>query len=104
MSFGTTLSGSEYTVACEKGSVTVTPKAVTVRLGLEKDGNTKTTEFLDEGNGVKQEVLAWGESLAEGKPDPRQSPEQALADLEILEKMLRSGEEQGKTENLQYQV
>ena len=75
---------------------------VTVRQGLGKDGNSTEKEFKDEG--VKNEVKAWAESIANGKPNPLQSPEQALADLEILEKMLKSGEGHGKTESLQFQV
>jgi len=104
MSFGTTLSGSEFTVACEKGSVTLSSGKVTVRQGQQTDGKSSVTEFKDEGNGVKQELKAWVESIAAGKPNPHQSPEQALADLEILEKMLKSGEGHGKTESLQFQV
>lgn len=104
MSFGTTLSGSEFTVACENGSVTLSRSTVTVRQGEQKDDKSSVKEFKDEGNGVKQEVKAWAESIAGGKPNPRQSPEQALADLEILEKMLKSGEGHGKTESLQFQV
>lgn len=104
VSFGTTLSGSEYTVACEKGSVTIVKSKVTVREGEEKDGNFTESEFTWEESGVKQEVDAWAESIVVGKANPAQSPEQALADLEILEKMLKSGEGQGKTEALHYQI
>lgn len=104
VSFGTTLSGSEYTVACEKGSVTIVRSKVTVREGEEKDGKITEKDFPEEGSGVKAEVKAWAESIAAGKANPAQSPEQALADLEILEKMLQSGEAQGHTESLQYQI
>jgi predicted dehydrogenase len=105
VSFGSTLSSSEYTVACEKGSVSIKRRSkVVVRLGEESEGNISETEFPDEGNGVQQEVAAWAESIADGTPNPKQSPEQALADLEILEKMLKSGEAGGKVENLQYQI
>jgi predicted dehydrogenase len=104
VSFGTTLSGSECTVACEKGSVTIVRSKVTVREGDEFDGKFTEKEFNEEGGGVKQEVAAWARSIAEGKPDPKQSPEEALADLEILEKMLRSGELQGATQALEYQL
>lgn len=102
MSFGTTLSGSAFTVACEKGSVTVTNKKVEVRQGIQSDGNSSVKEFENED--VKAEVKAWAESIANGKPNPFQSPEQALADLEILEKMLKSGEGNGKPLDLQFQV
>jgi predicted dehydrogenase len=104
VSFGTTLSGSEYTVACEKGSVTIVRSKVTVREGEEKDGKVTEKDFPEEGSGVKAEVKAWAESIVAGKSNPGQSPEQALADLELLEKMLKSGEAKGKAESLEYQV
>lgn len=101
--FGTTLSGSEYTIACEKGSVTVHVRdKVIVRLGQESDKNFTETEFKDEGSGVKQEVRAWAQSLIDGRPLPAQSPEEALVDLEILEKMLRSGEQKGQSMTLRH--
>lgn len=104
VSFGTTLSGSEYVIACEKGSVTVSFGTVTVKQGEEKENNESITEFKAEGSGVKQEVSAWAKSIVDGSANPKQSPEQAFADLEILEKMLRSGEAQGKAESLKYQI
>ncbi|CAD6444629.1 61f051a7-b2bd-44ad-bda2-4100e8cb915f [Sclerotinia trifoliorum] len=104
VSFGTTLSGPEYTVACEDGSVTVIRSKVIVRKGEEREKNFTEVEFTEEGSGVKQEVAAWAQSIVDKKPDTRQSPEEALADLEILEKLLRSGEEQGKSQNLHFQI
>lgn len=92
VSFGTTDSGSEYVVAAEKGSVTVTRSKVTVT----RDGKSEEKEFPEEGSGVKQEVKAWAEGLAAGKPNERQSPEEALEDLKILEAALRSGEKGGQ--------
>lgn len=91
ISFGTTDSGSEYVVAAEKGTVTVTRGKVEVT----KDGTTETQEFPDEGSGVKQEVKAWAEGLAAGKPNARQGAMEALEDLKILEAALRSGERGG---------
>jgi predicted dehydrogenase len=92
VSFGTTDSGSEYVVASEKGTVTVTRSKVVV----SRDGKEESKEFPDEGSGVKQEVKAWAEGLAQGKPNARQSPQEALADLQVLEAALRSGEAGGK--------
>ena len=103
LSFGSTLSHSELTVGCENGSVTVNRSTVTTRQGDQKDGNATVKEFNDEGAGVKQEVKAWGESLVAGKANPKQSPEEALADLEILEKLLKSGEQAGKPLALEFQ-
>ncbi|KAI4656406.1 hypothetical protein J4E81_003992 [Alternaria sp. BMP 2799] len=91
--FGTTDTGSEYLVACEKGSVHVARGKVTIT----KDGkDPETKEFPDEGNGVNQEIKAWAKSLEQGKRNEMQSPEEALKDLEILESCLKSGEQGGK--------
>ncbi|KAF2825755.1 NAD(P)-binding protein [Ophiobolus disseminans] len=93
LSFGTTDTGSEYLVACEKGSVHVSRGKVTVT----RDGKvTEEKEFKDEGNGVKQEIKGWAESLESGKWKDEQSPEEALRDLEIIESALKSGEQGGK--------
>lgn len=80
VSFGTTLKGAEYIVACEKGTVDVGFDKTTVRMGDEE----RVEEFPNDKNGVKQEVKAWVESVIQSKPNPLQSPEEALADLEIV--------------------
>lgn len=97
ISFGTTERGSEYLVACEQGTVHVSRGKVTVKKN-EKD---ESKDFPDEGNGVKQEVKAWAESLEQGKSDEMQSPEEALGDLRVLEACLRSGEQDGKPIDVQ---
>lgn len=57
--------------------------------------NGKDQEVKNEKSGVPAEVRAWGEAIRSGKPDPRQSPEEALADLSLIEAMLKSGEQGG---------
>lgn len=96
ISFGTTFSGSEWTVACQDGVVSVTFGKVSIE--------NKTEEIQDERSGVPPEVRAWGEALAAGKANERQSPEEALADLELIEASLRSGEQGGKPIVLQHQT
>ncbi|KAF2026872.1 NAD(P)-binding protein [Setomelanomma holmii] len=97
VSFGTTDTGSEYLVACEKGSVHVGRGKVTVT----KDGKVvEEKEFKDEGSGVKQEVKAWAESLESGNWKEEQSPEEALRDLEVIEAALKSGEQGGEVVEL----
>jgi len=96
ISFGTTDKGSEYTVACEKGSVHVSRGTVTIT----KEGKEEVKRFEDEGNGVEQEIKAWAESLEESQQNEAQSPEEALNDLEILEACLKSGEQNGKPINV----
>ncbi|KAI9859324.1 MAG: hypothetical protein M1824_003838 [Vezdaea acicularis] len=95
ISFGTTLNGSEYTIICETGSVSVYRGSVTVRSGIEGEDAENTKEFPDEGSGVRQEVKAWAEGIATGTQNSKLDPAEAIMDLKVLEAMLRSGEENG---------
>lgn len=95
ISFGTTAKGSEWTVACEDGFVTIERNKVTV--------DDKAEEIEDERTGVPPEVRKWGEALAAGTVNPLQSPEEGLADLELIEAMLRSGEQGGVPIKLEHQ-
>ena len=95
ISFGTTYKGSEWTIACEQGFVSVSRDKVTI--------DDKTDIVKDERTGVPPEVREWGRALAAGSSNPRQSPEEALADLELLEAMLKSGEQGGQPVTLRHQ-
>ncbi|KAJ4503950.1 hypothetical protein HRR83_007748 [Exophiala dermatitidis] len=95
ISFGTTAKGSEWTVGCEDGAVSISRDQVTV------DGKTERIE--DEKSGVPPEVRNWGKALAAGTTNEQQSPEEALADLELIEAMLRSGEQGGVPIKLEHQ-
>ena len=64
----------------------------------------ETTDVEDERSGVPPEIRYWGEALAAGKSNESQSPEEALADLEIIEACLQSGEQDGKAIQLQCQT
>ena len=44
---------------------------------------------------MKAEVHAFAESIQNGFADERGAPEQALADLRLIERMLESGEQEG---------
>lgn len=101
VSFGTTFKGADWSIACEKGSVTVDGKKVTLK---PLDGEEEVVEKPDDLGGVTQEVFAWAKSLVSGKQEPQQRPEEALADLEILEAMLKSGEAGGQPIELKYQI
>jgi predicted dehydrogenase len=96
ISFGTIFKGNEWTVACENGVVSVAGGKVTI--------GDQTEEIQDDKYGVPPEVRAWGEAIAAGKANERQSPEEALADLEIIEASLRSGEQGGKAIVLECQT
>lgn len=101
-SVGTTLGAFEYAVACEQGVVKVEPTKVTTVRGYGKDAASEEKAF-EQTTGVSEEVQAWAESLLSGVPNPSQTPEQALGDLELLEKMLTSGDQDGARQKLQYQ-
>lgn len=83
-------------VACTDGIVSVNWSKVTVK--------GETTEVEDERTGVPPEIRYWGQALVAGKPNESQSPEEALADLEVLEACLRSGEQDGKAIKLECQA
>ncbi|KUL85102.1 hypothetical protein ZTR_08313 [Talaromyces verruculosus] len=100
-SVATTLTGPEWTIACEKGTVTVAKSEVTIR---PVDGEEVTKTIPDERTGVPPEIRAWGEALAAGRQNPEQTPEEALADLELIELMLRSGEKEGQPQVCQHQT
>jgi len=73
-----------------------------VSQGVVKSGD-KEEKVEEEGSGVAPEVRAWGEGLAGKKANPLQSAREALADLEIVESCLRSGEKGAIPIQLKYQ-
>ncbi|KAH7121342.1 hypothetical protein EDB81DRAFT_861347 [Dactylonectria macrodidyma] len=106
LSCGSSLRAFEWALGLERGTVTVQGETVTVRRnGGGGDGDDETTvrEF-DRTTGVAAEVAAWAAGLVRGEPDDLQVPEQALADLEFLEKMFVSGEQDGKAQTYELQL
>jgi predicted dehydrogenase len=95
ISFGTTQKGKVWAVGCEKGYVSVSGSTVTA--------GDQTWDIKDEGSGVAAEVRSWGKSLVSGTWDPLQCPEEALADFELIEASLRSGEQDGQAIKLKHQ-
>lgn len=87
VSFGTTFKGTEYSFACEGGTVSISRSTVITVF----DGREKKVEVQDERSGVPPEIRAWGEAIAMGKCNDKQIPEEALADLELVN---RSGYEE----------
>ena len=97
LSWGSPFSKHSFEFACEKGSVALNGDDVTV------NGVTHPVEF--DGKGVSLEVAKFATAIANGRPiEKRQSPQEALADLEILEQMLQSGEKQGEPVTLKFQA
>ncbi|KAL6803546.1 hypothetical protein J3E68DRAFT_390881 [Trichoderma sp. SZMC 28012] len=93
-SAGSHLQAFEWNFSYEKGAVKIAGETVTVE---PANGEAYVKEFTRT-NGVTEEVAAWAQSILEGKVNPLQTPEQALADLEFVEKMFTSGDENGSTQ------
>lgn len=95
-SYGSQFDDHGFEFACEKGVVALSRSGVTV--------NGEKTEISDKSNGVVAEVDSWVESILKGQGlDPKQTPEEGLADLEVLELLLKSGEKDGEKMKLQFQ-
>ncbi|EXJ80116.1 hypothetical protein A1O1_08258 [Capronia coronata CBS 617.96] len=91
VSFGVEFqSGFEFEIVTSKGSVLVRMTEVITTTKDDAGEKKPSTTEVPMSMGVKEEVAAFAESLEKGKLDPRLSPEEAIADLQILEAMLKS--------------
>ncbi|KAF2161003.1 hypothetical protein M409DRAFT_70077 [Zasmidium cellare ATCC 36951] len=100
ISFGSTFFDGEWSVACEGG--TVSANAFTSELKMKPlGGDEKVSSVPDAQHNVSQEVAAWVKSIQSGEVESRLRPEEALADVEIIEAMLNSG---GSPVELKYQI
>ncbi|KAK1828007.1 hypothetical protein QBC39DRAFT_360153 [Podospora conica] len=89
MSFGTEFkSGFEIEVVTTEGRVVWTP----TRVRTVKRGEEEVVKEFEYSTGVKEEAVAFGEAVERGEVEGRQSPREALKDLEILQRLLESGE------------
>jgi predicted dehydrogenase len=95
LSFGSEFKDSLLEFTSEGGAVSLIDDRLTVK-GV-------ATDIPFEGVGVKEEIKEFGASIARGKLDERLNPEEALADLEILESIVKSGEEDGGRRSLSLQ-
>jgi glucose-fructose oxidoreductase len=96
LSWGSDFNDNIFEFACEKGVVTLRFDSVTVN-GVEHH-----IEF--DGKGVGPEVAEFAKTIVNGSSvAKRQTPEEALADLEVLEQMLQSGEKKGDRMTLHFQ-
>jgi predicted dehydrogenase len=99
LSSGSLIDTFEWDLGLERGVVKVSGQTVTVK---PVDGEATTKEFA-RSSGVTEEVAAWAEALVPGKPNPLQTPEEALADLEFMEKLFRSGEQDAAPQTYELQ-
>jgi len=100
ISFGTEFkSGLEIEIVTTKGAVIWNPRGVKT---VTKDPSTgekveSEDKYPNYDSGVKAEVAQFARSIAEGKveADAKQSPSEALGDLEVIQALLESGKAGG---------
>lgn len=87
----------------EKGCITANLGLQGSTVVLTMDGKDEEKVFKDANRtGILGEFTAFGEAVLEGKKDPNGDPEEALADLAVLEFLLKSGENGGETIAFKY--
>lgn len=96
MSWGSSFNDNVFEFSCEKGVVKLHFD------GVKVNDHDHIIEF--DGKGVGPEIEDFAATIANGGTVSKsQSPEEALADLEMLEQMLQSGERNGEKIELQWQ-
>jgi predicted dehydrogenase len=97
ISFGTEFKrGTQIEILTTAGSVIWTPANVKTVVKNEKGEMVEEVkEFKPSSTGVDREVVAFGEAIRKGELEVRQTPAEALKDLEILQGLLQSGEANG---------
>ncbi|SPO01908.1 related to dehydrogenases and related proteins [Cephalotrichum gorgonifer] len=93
-------SGLTVSVTTKNGSVSVTPFEVVITTKGENGEKKVDTKKFDRDFGVPSEVKAFAAAIGAGKADDKQSPEEALKDLEILEALLESGKAGGAVKTI----
>ena len=99
-SAGSNLSLFDWDVGYEGGSVKIVGEKVTV---TPAGGEAVVKEFARKWC-VAEEVAAWAKAIEEGVQNELQRPEEALADLEFLEKLFLSGDRGGELQRYEYQL
>ena len=96
LSFGEFKKDFLIEVTSTNGSVAMTPAGVKVieKSGPDSDKKESSKEFAPN-SGVGLEIEAFRKALEDKAPDARQSAEEALLDLVLVEKLLSSGEQGG---------
>lgn len=72
LSMGTIFIGSEWSIACEGGSVSISRSTFFTVF----DGKEKKVDIEDERSGAPPEVRKWGEALSAGERNEKQVPEE----------------------------
>ncbi|KPM36001.1 hypothetical protein AK830_g10583 [Neonectria ditissima] len=103
LSCGSHLKAFDWEFGFERGSVKVNGQTVRVKRAGDDQEEESVREF-EYSTGVAEEVAAWAAALVSGTPDARMSPEEALADVEFLERMFVSGQQDGAAQTYELQI
>ncbi|KAI1325133.1 hypothetical protein F5Y16DRAFT_279200 [Xylariaceae sp. FL0255] len=101
-SVGTTMNAFEFHIACEQGFIKAERDRVITIRGVGENATT-TEKVFERTSGVKEEMDDWAKAVVSGEPHARHTPEMALGDLELVEKMLTSGDQSGTMQILEHQ-
>ena len=82
LSFGTSFTGYEFSIACKSGAANHSVFGPTVITAVKGKEEKRVVE--DGKTDVPPELRKWGEALAAGKRDAKQKPVEALPDLELV--------------------
>jgi len=105
--FGVTFAASkpkfEIELMGQEGSIRANIGAAESTVTLVKGGREEMRVFKDANReAILGEFVSFGKAVREGGRDDANDPEEALADLAVLELMLKSGERGGEPISLEY--
>ena len=102
LTMGATKSKMEIELMGHEGTITAT-LGIDSTVVLSKGGKDESKVFKDANRtAILGEFTAFGKAVLEGKKDPNGDPEEALADLAVVEFMLKSGENGGQPVSFKY--
>lgn len=92
--------GFEAEIVTNKGNILVHVTDIETTTQNAEGEKINNKEEVSMTVGVKEEVAAFAKGIEEGHIDPRLLPQEALQDLEIIENLIKSGEEGGEPKRI----
>ena len=103
VSFAASKGKFEIELMGQEGSIRANLGGAESSVTLFKDGKEEVKMFTDANRtAILGEFVSFGKAVLEGGKDGKNDPEEALADLAVLELMLKSGEKGGESVALKY--
>ncbi|KAG6016825.1 hypothetical protein E4U43_003042 [Claviceps pusilla] len=91
---------TEYRIEYDRGTIHIADTTVTIKTDGQQQ---EIIQEITSTSGVANEVEAWATGLVQGQPDPRQSVDLALGDLEFMEAIIKSAAQDGQGQRLEFQ-